>query len=197
MLLVPFNLLICDDAYELIRVSSCLKPTFERSSYSYSNCDTYVLLWYCILHASQGHSSSAHYIQYPANLLFLNTTFFLQRARYHDNEHDQPSGYDYPYPTTHTPPLTTYHALIVCGAARRVCPCDDDMDAKEDDCDSDGSTSDQFSRKQLRNATILVMRRQKLLTNALDGLNLPCVECMLGARWVEGCAVSLSRCKCV
>ena len=55
----------------------------------------------------------------------------------------------------------------------------------------------QFSRKQLRNATILVLRRQKLSTNALDGLYLPCEDCMLEARWVEGCAVSLSRRTCV
>ena len=65
---------------------------------------------------------------------------------------------DYPYPTTNTPLLTTHHALIVCEAVHCVCPCDDDRDAKEDDCE-DVSTSDQFSRKQLRNATILVLRR--------------------------------------
>ena len=48
------------------------------------------------------------------------------------------------YPTTNTPPLTTHHALIVCEAVRHVCPCDDDRDAKEDDCE-DISMSDQFS----------------------------------------------------
>ena len=48
------------------------------------------------------------------------------------------------------------------------------MDAKEDDCEG-VSTSDQFSSKQLRNATKVVLRRQKPLTNALDGLYLPCV----------------------
>ena len=63
-----------------------------------------------------------------------------------------------------------------------MCPaCDDERDAKEDDCDSDVSKSDQFSRKQLRNATILVLRRQKPSTNALDGLYLPCVDRMLEA----------------
>ena len=77
---------------------------------------------------------------------------------------------DYPYPTTNTPPLTTYHALIFFAALHRVCPSDDERDAKEDDCDSDVSKPDQFSWKQLRNATIVVPRRQKLLTNALDGL---------------------------
>ena len=62
-------------------------------------------------------------------------------------------------PTTNTLPLplTTHHTLIVCGVLRRVCLCDDDRDAKEDDCD------------ELRNAMILVLRRQKPLTKALDG----------------------------
>ena len=92
---------------------------------------------------------------------------------------------DYPYPTTNTPPLATHHALIVCGTLRHVCPCDDDRDAKEDNCESGVSTSDQFSRKQLRNASILVLRRQKLSTNALDGLYLTCVDRMLEACWDE------------
>ena len=103
---------------------------------------------------------------------------------------------DYPYPTTNTPPLTTQHILIICGALCSVCPCDDDRDAKEDDYD-DVSMSDQFNMKQLRNATIIVLRRQKPSTNALDGLYLPCVDCMLEARWVEGCGGSLLRHKCV
>ena len=77
-----------------------------------------------------------------------------------------PQAINYP----NTQPLAAQHALIVCEALRRVCPCDDDRDAKEDDCDSEVSMSDQFSRKQLRNATIVVLRRQKPSTNALDGL---------------------------
>ena len=56
-----------------------------------------------------------------------------------------PQALDYPYPTTNTPPVTTYHALIVCGALRRVCPCDDDRDTKEDDRDDTFLTPDQFS----------------------------------------------------
>ena len=56
---------------------------------------------------------------------------------------------------------------------------------------------DQFTQKPLRIAMILVLRRQKPLTNALDGLYLPYVDCMLEARWVEGSAVSLSRGTCV
>ena len=71
------------------------------------------------------------------------------------------------------------------------------MDAKEDDRDPDVFMSDQFSRKELRNATILVLRRQKPSTNALDGLYLPCVDRMLEARWVEGCDESLPRRTCV
>ena len=64
---------------------------------------------------------------------------------------------DYPYPTANTPPLTTQRALIVCGALRCVRPCDDDRDAKEDDCDDVFVKSYQFSRKQLRYAMILVL----------------------------------------
>ena len=104
---------------------------------------------------------------------------------------------NYLYPTTNTSPLTTHHTLIVCEAVRCVCPCDDDMDAKEDDCNSDFSMPDQFSRKQIRNATIVVLRRQKPSANALDGLYLPCVDRMLEACWVEGCAESLPRRTCV
>ena len=52
----------------------------------------------------------------------------------------------YPYPTANTPSLTIRHALIVCEAVRRMYQCDEDRDAKEDDCDG-VSTTDQFSRK--------------------------------------------------
>ena len=100
-------------------------------------------------------------------------------------------------PTRHhdarTPPLETQTALTN-EHPRRVCPWDDERNAKENDW---SDASDEFSQKQLRNATILVLRRQKPLTNALDGLYLPCVDRMLEARWVEGCAVSLSRRTCV
>ena len=77
---------------------------------------------------------------------------------------------DCPYPTTNTSLLTTHHTLIVCEAVRRMCPCDDDRDAKEGDCDSDVLTSDYFSWKQLQKAMILVLRRQKPSINALGGL---------------------------
>ena len=114
-----------------------------------------------------------------------------------DMTKSNPQAINYPYPTANTPPLTTHCALIVCEALRCVCLCDDDRDAKEDDCDSDVSTSDQFSSKQLRKAMISVLRRHKPLTNALDGLYLPCVDLMLEAHWVEGCAESLPRRTCV
>ena len=66
----------------------------------------------------------------------------------------KPSSYRLPQPiTTKIPSLTTHHTLIVCEALRCVCSCDDDRDAKDDDCE-DVSTSDQFSRKHLRNATM-------------------------------------------
>ena len=61
----------------------------------------------------------------------------------------QAINYDYPYPTTNTLPLTTHYALVVCGALRRACPCDDDMDAKEDDCDDMFVMPYQISWKKL------------------------------------------------
>ena len=104
---------------------------------------------------------------------------------------NDPQAIDYPYPANNAPPPPIHLALVVSGALRRVCPCDDDRDAKEDDCDPDMSTSDQFSWKQLRNATIEVLRRQKPSNNALVGLYLPCVECMLEACWLK---VVMSHC---
>ena len=67
---------------------------------------------------------------------------------------------------------------------------------KEGDCE-DVSTSDQFSWKQLRNATIEVLRRQKPSTNALDGLYLPFVDRLLEARRIEGCDESVPGRSCV
>ena len=89
-----------------------------------------------------------------------NPRYFLQHTDTPDMAKSNHQAMDYPYPTTtltthHTPhtthhtPHTTHHALIACEAVRHVCPCDGDRDVKEDDCNSDGSTSDQFSRKQL------------------------------------------------
>ena len=40
--------------------------------------------------------------------------------------------------------------------------------------------------KQLRNAAVVALGRQKPLTNALDGLYLPCVECGAYARGLLG-----------
>ena len=109
-----------------------------------------------------------------------------------------PQAIDYPYPTTNTPPMTTHRTLIVCEALLCVCPGDDERDAKENDWDDVFVMSDQFSRIKLRNATILVPRRQRPSTNALDWLlYFPCVDRMLEARWVEGYAESLPRHTCV
>ena len=92
---------------------------------------------------------------------FVND-FLLFLPAHHDN------------PTTNTSPLTTHLALNVCGALRHQCSFDDDKDGKEDDCAPDAVfTSDQFSWKQWRKATILALKRQKPLTNALDGMYLP------------------------
>ena len=74
---------------------------------------------------------------------------------------------------------------------------DDERDAKENHWSDASDASEKFRQKQLRNATIVVLRRQMPLTNALDGFYLPCVDCMLEACWVEGCVVSLSRHTCV
>ena len=61
-----------------------------------------------------------------------------------------PQAIDYPCPTTNTPSLTTRHILIVCGALRRVCPCDDYRDAKEDDCDPDAFVTRQTNLAENR-----------------------------------------------
>ena len=96
------------------------------------------------------------------------------------------------YSTSNTPPLTTHLALNVCEALRGQCPCDEYRDETRNDwffhvCTS--YTSDQFRRKQLHRAT--TVRRQRPWTNALGGLYLPCLNRMLGCRWVDGRAVAL------
>ena len=92
------------------------------------------------------------------------------------------------YSNSTTPPLTTHLALNVCEALRRQCPCDEYRDAKGRDCvfDLAFAASDQFSRKQLHRATTCFLRRQRPWTNALGGLCLPCLNRMLGCRWVDG-----------
>ena len=71
-------------------------------------------------------------------------SFFLSFCNFFDSAHERidmittdPLAIDYPYPTTNIPPLITHHAFNVCEALRRVCPCDDARDAKEDDYNSD------------------------------------------------------------
>ena len=62
----------------------------------------------------------------------------------------------------------------------------------EDDCSPDVVyTSDQFSWKQWRKATILSLKRQKPLTNSLDGMYFPCADRMPLVRWDEGRADTL------
>ena len=92
------------------------------------------------------------------------------------------------YSTSNISPLTTHLALNVCEALRRQCPCDEYRDAKGRDCvfDLAFAASDQFSRKQLHRATTCFLRRQRPWTNALGGLCLPCLNRMLGCRWVDG-----------
>ena len=56
---------------------------------------------------------------------------------------------DSPYSTINQPPMTTHLAINVCGALRCKCLCNNDMDAKKDNCDPDVfAISDQFSWKQ-------------------------------------------------
>ena len=130
------------------------------------------------------------------HMLIKWTNIFDRRTNASDMTKTDSQAIHNPYQTTNTPPLTTHHALIVCGALRRVCPCDDDRDAKEDDRDDVFVASEQFSRKQLRNATTLVLRRQK------PSINMPWMDCIcrvriVETRWVEGCAEeSLPRRTC-
>ena len=93
------------------------------------------------------------------------------------------------YSTSNTPPPTAHLALNVCEALRGQCPCDGDRDATRNDwfchvCTYISYTSDRFSRKTLHRAT--TVRRQRPWTNALGGLYLPCLNRMLGCRWVDG-----------
>jgi len=93
------------------------------------------------------------------------------------------------YSTSNTPPLTTHLALNVCEALRRQCPCDEYRDEKRSDWIHDVVyiyTSDQFHRKQLSRAMTCWLRRQRPWNNALGGLYLPCLNRMLGCRWVDG-----------
>ena len=86
------------------------------------------------------------------------------------------------------------HIVCRCEAVRRVlvCPWDDEGGMQRKMIGLTRQTN--LEGKRLRNATIVVLRRQKPLTNALDGLYMPCVDRMLEARCLEGCDESLLRC---
>ena len=93
------------------------------------------------------------------------------------------------YSTSNTPPLTTHLALNVFGTLRGQCPCDEDRDETRNDwfchvCTYISYTSDRFCQKTLHRAT--TVRRQRPWTNALGGLHMPCLNRMLGGRWVDG-----------
>ena len=100
-------------------------------------------------------------------MLIKWTNIFDRRTNASDMTKTDSQAIHNPYQTTNTPPMTTHRTLIVCEALLCVCPGDDERDAK-DDWDDVFVTSDQFSRIKLRNATILVPRRQRPSTNALD-----------------------------
>ena len=108
-----------------------------------------------------------------------------------------PQTVDYPYPTTNTPPLTTHPPslfVVHCVACVHVMMIG--MQRK-----MIGTLKFPRQTNLAGNsytiATILVLRRQKPLTNALDGLYLLCMNRILEARWVGGCGVSLPRRTCV
>ena len=99
------------------------------------------------------------------------------------------------YVSNHQYTTTDHKPRPQClGELHRQCPCDDDGGVREDHCSPDVVfTSDQFSRKQLRNAAILALKTQKPSTNALNGLHLPCVDRMLEALGWRLCWVVIAE----
>ena len=82
---------------------------------------------------------------------------------------------DVPYPTTKSPlPPTTHLALNVCEALRRPSLCEA-RDVKDED-KLVNLTFGLFSGKQLPAVMCLELRKQKPLSNALDGSYLLCEE---------------------
>ena len=88
---------------------------------------------------------------------------------------------DGPYPTTNSPPPTTHLALNVCEALRQPSLCEA-RDVKEED-ELVLFAYSLFSGKQLPAVMCRELRKQKLLSNALDGLCLLCKEHMLWTQW--------------
>ena len=90
------------------------------------------------------------------------------------------------YSTSNTHPLTTHLALNACEALRGQCPCDEYRDDKRNDqfCNVRTCCSSEFSQRPLHRATNVWSQRP--WTNALGGLNLSCLNHMLGHRWIDG-----------
>ena len=99
---------------------------------------------------------------------------------------------DVPYLTTNSPPPPTIHlALNVCEALRRPSLCEA-RDVKDKD-KLVHLAFGLFSGKQLRAVMCLELRKQKPLSNALDGSYLLCEEHMLRTQWKGGYDGTLSR----
>ena len=96
------------------------------------------------------------------------------------------------YLTTNSPlTLTTHLALNFCEALRRPSLCEAGEVKDEDRLVHLGFGL--FSGKQLPAALCLELRKQKPLSNALDGLYLLCKEHMLWAQWKGGHVGTLWR----
>ena len=98
---------------------------------------------------------------------------------------------DEPYRTTYSPPPTTRLALNAFSVLRRPSLCES-MDLKDEDRQVPW-TPGLFSGKQLIAAMCLELRKQKPLSDALDGSCLLCEEHMQQAWWEGGHAGSLWR----
>ena len=98
---------------------------------------------------------------------------------------------DGPYPTTNSPPPTTHLVLNACEALRRpsLCEARDVRDKGE----LVHFSYSLFSGKQLPAVMCLELRKQKPLSNALNGLYLLCEEHILQTQWKEGHVDPLSR----
>ena len=99
---------------------------------------------------------------------------------------------DVPYLITNSPPqLTTHLALNVCEALHHPSLCEA-RDVKDEDKLMHLAFS-LFSSKQLPAVMCLELRKQKLLSNAMDGSYLLCQEHMLRTQWKGGHAGKLLR----
>ena len=67
--------------------------------------------------------------------IYSNIIFFFSSHARTKLMQTNTQAMDYPYPNTNTPSLTIHHALLFCEALCRMCPCDDNRKANQDDCD--------------------------------------------------------------